>query len=79
MRRNPPPAPRRRDLRHAVCRNQPFTITAGFYDDGTLGEVFIDNWQERRRSRRHIARDAAVVISASRFSTASASRSSGTQ
>ena len=24
-----------------VCRNQPVTITAGFYDDGTLGEVFV--------------------------------------
>ena len=38
-----------------VCRNQPVTITVGFYDDGTLGEVFIDSRQERRGSRAHRA------------------------
>ena len=35
------PQRRRAETFAIVCRNQPVTITAGFYDDGALGEVFI--------------------------------------
>jgi hypothetical protein len=45
-----------------VCRNQPVTITAGFYDDGAVGEVFIDTGKSGA-DLAHVARDAAVVIS----------------
>ena len=36
------PQRRRAETFALVCRNQPVTITAGFYDDGALGEAFID-------------------------------------
>ena len=45
-----------------VFRNQPVTITAGFFPDGTLGEVFIDTGKSGA-DLAHVARDAAVVIS----------------
>ena len=45
-----------------VCRNQPVAITAGFYDDGALGEVFI-NTGKSGADLQNIANDAAVVIS----------------
>ena len=45
-----------------VFRNQPVTITAGFYPDGSLGEVFIDS-AKSGADLQNIAHDAAVVIS----------------
>ena len=44
-----------------VCRNQPVTITAGFYDDGTLGEVFITT-AKSGADLQNIANDAAVIL-----------------
>ena len=54
-------ARRRAETFTIVCRNQPVTITAGFYDDGTLGEVFITP-PRAAQIFTHIAHDAAVVI-----------------
>ena len=42
--------------------NQPFTVTVGFYADGTPGEVFIDGGKTGH-DIQSIARDAAVVLS----------------
>ena len=42
--------------------NQPFTVTVGFYPDGTLGEVFIDGGKTGQ-DIQSTARDAAVVLS----------------
>ena len=42
--------------------NQPFTVTVGFYPDGTPGEVFIDS-RKTGGDVEAIARDAAVVLS----------------
>ena len=42
--------------------NQPFFVTAGFYDDGTLGEVFIDS-HKTGGDVEAVARDAGVTIS----------------
>ena len=56
------PQRRRAETFAIVCRNQPVAITAGFYDDGTLGEVFIDTGKSGA-DLAHVARDAAVVIS----------------
>ena len=36
------PQRRRAETFDLVFRNRPVTITAGFFPDGTLGEVFID-------------------------------------
>jgi hypothetical protein len=43
-------------------RNQPFTVTVGFYPDGTPGEVFIDGGKTGQ-DIQSTARDAAVVLS----------------
>ena len=43
-------------------RNQLFTVTVGFYTDGTPGEVFIDGGKTGQ-DIQSIARDAAVVLS----------------
>ena len=43
--------------------NQPFTVTVGFYADGTPGEVFIDGGKTGTGHPSHIARDAAVLLS----------------
>ena len=56
------PQRRRAETFAIICRNQPVTITAGFYDDGALGEVFIDTGKSGA-DLAHVARDAAVVIS----------------
>ena len=56
--------------------NQPFTVTVGFYPDGTPGEVFIDGGRTGQ-DVQSTARDAAVVLS-SLSSTALLSRPSGT-
>lgn len=56
------PQRRRAETFAIVCRNQPVTITAGFYPDGTVGEVFIDTGKSGA-DLAHVARDAAVVIS----------------
>ncbi len=58
---NPSPAPGREtfDLRFW---NQLFTVTVGFYADGTPGEVFIDGGKTGQ-DIQSIARDAAVVLS----------------
>ena len=42
--------------------NQPFTVTVGFYPDGTAGEVFIDGGKTGQ-DIQSTARDAAVVLS----------------
>ena len=42
--------------------NQPFTVTVGFYADGTAGEVFIDNCKTGN-DIQSIARDAGVLLS----------------
>ena len=42
--------------------NQSFTVTIGFYDDGTPGEVFIDGGKTGQ-DVQSTARDAAVVLS----------------
>ena len=42
--------------------NQPFTVTVGFYADGTPGEVFIDGGKTGQ-DVQSTARDAAVVLS----------------
>ena len=42
--------------------NQPFTVTVGFYADGTPGEVFIDG-PKTGQDIQSIARDAAVILS----------------
>ena len=62
------PQRRRAETFTVVCRNQPVTITAGFYDDGTLGEVFIDYRQDRRGSCRTSPATPRWCLS-SRFST----------
>ena len=45
-----------------VCRNQPVTITTGFYDDGSLGEVFIGT-TKNGTDLAAVARDAGVLLS----------------
>ena len=42
--------------------NQPFTVTVGFYADGTPGEVFIDGGKTGN-DIQSIARDAGVLLS----------------
>ena len=42
--------------------NQRFTVTVGFFDDDTIGEVFVDA-RKTGGDVEAIARDAAVVIS----------------
>ena len=48
--------------------NQPFTVTVGFYADGTPGEVFIDGGKTGQDIQSHRARRRACC-SASRSST----------
>jgi hypothetical protein len=47
---------------HIRFWNQPFTVTVGFYSDGTPGEVFIDGGKTGQ-DIQSTARDAAVVLS----------------
>jgi hypothetical protein len=56
--------PRRRAAETFNLRfwNQPFTVTVGFYADGTPGEVFIDGGKTGQ-DIQSTARDAAVVLS----------------
>jgi len=56
--------PRRRAAETFNLRfwNQPFTVTVGFYADGTPGEVFIDGGKTGN-DIESIARDAAVLLS----------------
>ena len=42
--------------------NQPFTVTVGFYPDGTPGEVFIEGCKTGN-DIQSIARDAGVLLS----------------
>jgi hypothetical protein len=42
--------------------NQPFTVTVGFYAEGTPGEIFIDGGKTGQ-DMQSTARDAAVVLS----------------
>ena len=42
--------------------NQPFTVTVGFFEDGTPGEVFIDGCKTGN-DIGSIARDAGVLLS----------------
>ena len=56
--------PQRRAAETFVLRlwNQVFTVTVGFYADGTPGEVFIDGGKTGQ-DVQSISRDAAVVLS----------------
>ena len=56
--------PRRRAAETFDLRfwNQPFTVTVGFYADGTPGEVFIDGCKTGN-DIESIARDAGVLLS----------------
>jgi hypothetical protein len=56
--------PRRRAAETFNLRfwNQSFTVTVGFYADGTPGEVFIDGCKTGN-DIESIARDAAVLLS----------------
>ena len=56
------PQRRRAETFTVIHWNQPFTVTAGFFDDGTIGEVFV-NVRKTGGDVEAIARDAAVVIS----------------
>ena len=56
--------------------NQPFTVTVGFYADGTPGEVFIDGGKTGQDIQSTPA--TPPWCSASRFSTASPSKQSAT-
>jgi hypothetical protein len=58
--------PRRRAAETFNMRfwNQLFTVTVGFYADGTLGEVFIDGCKTGN-DIESIARDAGVLLSSS--------------
>ena len=56
------PQRRRAETFTVIHWNQPFTVTAGFFDDGTIGEVFV-NSRKTGGDVEAIARDAAVVIS----------------
>ena len=58
---NPSSTPRQRNLRPAVLEPA-FTVTVGFYPDGTLGEVFIDS-RKTGQDVQSTASDAAVVLS----------------
>ncbi len=62
MSRNP--LPQRRDSETIDFRfwNQPLSMTVGYYDDGTPGEVFIDGGKTGQ-DVQSTARDAAVVLS----------------
>ena len=42
--------------------SQPFTVTVGFFDDGTPGEIFI-NSRKTGGDVEAVARDAAVTLS----------------
>jgi hypothetical protein len=55
--------PRRRAAETFDIRfwNQPFTVTVGFYADGTPGEVFIDG-HKTGGDVEAVARDAAVTL-----------------
>ena len=58
------PLPQRRASETFDLRfwNQSFTVTVGFYPDGTPGEVFIDGGKTGQ-DIQSTARDAAVVLS----------------
>jgi hypothetical protein len=56
------PQRRRAETFTVIHWNQPFVVTAGFFDDGTPGEVFVDA-RKTGGDVEAIARDAAVVIS----------------
>jgi hypothetical protein len=45
-----------------LFRNQPFTVTVGFFADGAPGEVFIDGCKTGN-DIESIARDAGVLLS----------------
>ena len=45
-----------------LFRNQPFTVTVGFFEDGTPGEIFIGGCKTGN-DIQSIARDAAVLLS----------------
>ena len=58
------PQRRRAETFAVVHWNQPFAVTIGFFDDGAMGEVFV-NSRKTGGDVEAIARDAAVVISLS--------------
>ena len=66
------------DLRSSAAMSRS-RFTAGFYDDGTLGEVFITTPTRAAQDLQNIANDAAVILSLALQHHTSASRSSGTQ
>ena len=62
MNRRPLPQRRRAETFTVVHWNQPFTVTAGFFNDGTVGEVFVDA-RKTGGDVEAITRDAAVLLS----------------
>jgi hypothetical protein len=56
------PQRRRAETFTVVHWNQPFVVTVGFFDDGALGEVFVDS-RKTGDDVKAIARDAAVLLS----------------
>lgn len=62
MSRRTLPQRRRAETFTVVHWNQPFIVTVGFFDDGALGEVFV-NSRKTGDDVEAIARDAAVLLS----------------
>lgn len=62
MRRRPLPQRRRSENVSLRYWNQPFVFTVGFYDDGSVGEVFI-NSDKSGTDIESTVRDSAVLIS----------------
>ena len=56
------PQRRRAETFAVVHWNQPFAVTIGFFDDGAMGEVFV-NSRKTGGDVEAIARDAAVLLS----------------
>lgn len=71
------PQRRRAETFTVVHRNQPVTITIGFFPGGEPGEVFISTGKSGA-DLQNIAHDAAVLLSLA-CSMASASKPSGTR
>jgi ribonucleoside-diphosphate reductase alpha chain len=56
------PQRRRAETFDLVFRNQPATVTIGYFPDGTPGEIFVDV-AKSGNDIAHIARDSAIMVS----------------
>jgi hypothetical protein len=56
------PQRRRAETFTVIHWDQPFVVTVGFFDNGTLGEIFIDGGKTGQ-DIQSTSRDAAVVLS----------------